>query len=494
MSVKMTLSEAKKALLKKEISSVELTKEHLNHMNKNRHLNAYVLETSEKALEMAKNSDEKIANGYARDLEGLPIGIKDLFCTKGFETTASSKMLAGFKPQYESTVSQNLWDNGAVMLGKLNMDEFAMGSSNMTSFQGPAHNPWREKHRPEKELVPGGSSGGSSSAVAADMCLMATGSDTGGSIRQPAAFTGLVGIKPTYGLCSRYGMVAFSSSLDQAGPLCKSVEDAALSLRCMASYDEKDATSLNVSIPKYEENLNSDIKGMRIGVVPEYVSHLSSEMKAIFENSVENLRKLGAEIKEIHLKTADYGLPAYYILASAECSSNLARYDGVRFGYRTNSEFSSIDEMYELTRAEGFGDEVKKRILIGTYVLSQGHFEAYYMKSQKIRTLIARDFDNAFKDVDIIYTPTTPTSAFAEDEKPTDPVTMYLNDMFTVNANLAGIPGISIPVALDKKGLPVGGQFLGPRFSEQSILNASLALEKSVNFSDLRKTATLDIK
>lgn len=490
----MTLSEARRGLLKKDFSSVELTKAHLSHMEKNRHLNAYVVETTDKALSMAEMSDKRIANGEARGLEGLPVGIKDLFCTKDVETTASSRILKGFKPRYESTVSHNLWDQGAVMLGKLSMDEFAMGSANLTSYQGAVYNPWKEKDRPLKNLVPGGSSGGSVAAVAADMCLMATGSDTGGSIRQPAAFTGLVGIKPTYGLCSRFGMVAFASSLDQAGPLCKSVEDAAVSLRYMAGFDPQDATSLNVDIPAYDEQLNPDVKGLRVGIAKEYMDGLSAEMSAIVHKGMAWLKERGAEMVDVSLPTTPLGLPAYYILAPAEASSNLARYDGVRFGHRSQGDFKSIDEMYELTRSEGFGNEVKRRIMIGTFVLSHGHYDAYYMKAQKIRTLISRDFTNAFEKVDVLLTPTTPTSAFAEDEKPTDPVTMFLNDVYTVSTNLAGLPGISVPVALDQKGLPLGLQLIGPRLSEQRLFNTSLVLEEAANFSALKHTATLDIR
>lgn len=487
----LTLCEAREGLSKKDFSSVEITSAFLKEMEEKKSLNAYVLETPEIALKQAAESDKRLASGSTLKLEGLPLGIKDLFCTKGVRTTACSKILNNFVPQYESTVTQNLWNEGAVMLGKTNMDEFAMGSSNMTSYYGNAINPWRESARPEKDLTPGGSSGGSASAVAARLALATTASDTGGSIRQPAAFCGLVGIKPTYGLCSRRGMVAFASSLDQAGPLAHTVKDAALMLEVMASYDEWDATSLNVSIPSYSAKLTKDLKGVRVGLPKEYLENLNQDTSEMIQKGIDWLKSCGATIHEVSLPTTSYALPAYYVIAPAEASSNLARYDGVRYGLRVPGD--SLDELYENTRHEGFGSEVKRRIMIGTYVLSAGYFDAYYLKAQRIRTLIAQDFDRVFKDVDVLLTPTTPTSAFALDEPPTDPVEMYLNDIYTVTANLPGLPGISIPAALDGKGLPLGLQLIGPRLSEQTLLNASAAIESCADFAsqvkNLKKVA-----
>ncbi|HLD95529.1 MAG TPA: Asp-tRNA(Asn)/Glu-tRNA(Gln) amidotransferase subunit GatA [Alphaproteobacteria bacterium] len=480
---KLTLNGAKKLLNEKKISAVELTQEHLIAIEKHKHLNAYTTVVEEKALNQAKEADERYKKGEQRGLEGLPLGIKELFCTKDIASTASSKFLKNFVPPYESTVTQNLLDQGAVFLGKLNMDEFAMGSGNLTSCDGPVINPWKEKDNPNKHLVPGGSSGGSSAAVAAHLALAATASDTGGSIRQPASFTGTVGLKPTYGLCSRFGMIAFASSLDQAGPIAKTVEDAATMLRYMASFDPKDSTSINATIPAYDEKLTPEARGLRIGISKDYYEHLTGDMAKWFEQGISWLKESGAEIVEVSLKTTPYGLPAYYIVAPAEASSNLARYDGVRFTHRV--EGTTLDELYENSRTYGFGDEVKRRILIGTYVLSQGHYDAYYTQAQKVRTLILKDFEAAFNNVDLILAPTTPTEAFGIDEKPTDPVTMYLNDVFTVTANLAGIPGISIPCGLSSKGLPLGLQLLGPRFSEQRLLNVARTLEICANFKPL---------
>ncbi|AIK96044.1 Asp-tRNA(Asn)/Glu-tRNA(Gln) amidotransferase subunit GatA [Candidatus Paracaedibacter acanthamoebae] len=487
----LTLTEAKDGLARKEFSALELTQAFIEAMEQNRHLNAYVTETPELALEQAKASDARLAAGNAGKLEGLPLAIKDLYCTKGVKTTASSKMLHNFVPQYESTVTQNLWNEGAVMLGKVAMDEFAMGSSNTTSYYGNVISPWKEKDRPEKELCPGGSSGGSAAAVAGRLALAATASDTGGSIRQPAAFTGLVGIKPTYGLCSRRGMIAYASSLDQAGPLTHTVKDAALMLEVMAGHDPLDSTSLNVEIPNFSSLLKSDLKGLKIGVPKEYIEGLGDEMLAEVNKGIEWAKSQGATIHEVSLPMTSYALPAYYVISPAEASSNLARYDGVRYGLRV--EGSTLDELYENTRREGFGMEVRRRIMIGTYVLSAGYYDAYYLKAQRVRTLIQKDFERVFKEVDLLLTPTTPGSAFALDEKPTDPVHMYLQDIYTVTVNLANLPGIAIPSGLDQQGLPLSLQLIGPRLSEQRLLNAALALEECAGFSslvkDLRKAA-----
>jgi aspartyl-tRNA(Asn)/glutamyl-tRNA(Gln) amidotransferase subunit A len=488
---KLTLEQARTGLAKKQFSAVDLTSAHLKRMEQCRDLNAFITETPELALKTAQAADQRLANGSARLLEGIPLAIKDLFCTKGVRTTAGSRILEDFIPPYESTVTQNLWDAGAVMLGKVNMDEFAMGSTNLTSAFGPVISPWRRLDAPQKDLVPGGSSGGSSAAVAADMALAATGSDTGGSIRQPAAFCGLVGIKPTYGLCSRWGMVAFASSLDQAGPITKTVTDAALMLQAMVSHDPKDSTSVKAPIPDYCAALTGDIRGLRVGIPQEYVQGLTHEVQSLLNQGIQWLEAQGAIIHEVSLPTTSYALPVYYIIAPAEASSNLARYDGLRYGKRVAGD--TLDEMYENTRGSGFGDEVQRRIMMGTYVLSAGYYEAYYNKAQKIRTLIAQDFERVFTGVDVLLTPTTPTPAFAIDEKPTDPVTMYLNDVFTVTVNLAGLPGISIPAGLSAQGLPLGLQLIGPKFSEGLLLNVSLTIEQAADFAaqvkSLRKAA-----
>lgn len=481
---KLTLTDAKNALLRKECSSRELTHAHIEKIEKNRRLNAYITDSFDLALTQAKEADARYQRGNAKALDGLPLGIKDLFCTKGVRTTAASKILHNFIPPYESTVTQNLLDVGAVFLGKLNMDEFAMGSANLTSAFGPCLSPWHAGDAPHKDFVPGGSSGGSSAAVAADIALAATASDTGGSIRQPAAFTGTVGIKPTYGLCSRYGMVAFASSLDQAGPITKTVADAALMLEIMASFDEKDSTSLNVKIPSYSTDLTENIKGLRVGIVKEYVEQLTDESLELFQKGVSWLKGAGCTFLDVTLPTTPYALPTYYIIAPAEASANLARYDGLKYGLRVTEKEAteSLDAMYALTRRAGFGDEVRRRIMIGTYVLSAGFFDAYYIKAQKIQTLIKQDFDRAFAEVDVLLTPTTPTDAFAVDAPPTDPITMYLNDIFTVTTNLAGLPGISVPAGLSKRGLPLGLQLIGPKLSEQTLFNAALVLEKAATF------------
>jgi aspartyl-tRNA(Asn)/glutamyl-tRNA(Gln) amidotransferase subunit A len=473
---KLTLEQARDGLAKKDFSSVELTQAFLDAIEAgNRALNAYVLPTPDVALGQAKASDTRLAKGEARPLEGLPLGIKDLYCTKGVRTTACSNILGEFTPTYESTVTQNLWDAGAVMLGKLNNDEFAMGSSNETSRFGPVVNPWRRKGS-NVALVPGGSSGGSSSAVAADLCLGATATDTGGSIRQPAAITGTVGIKPTYGRCSRWGIVAFASSLDQAGPIAKTVRDAAILLRHMASVDPKDSTSVDIAVPDYEAVIGQSIKGLKVGVPKEYrIDGMPKEIEELWQQGIAWLKAAGATMHEISLPHTKYALPAYYIVAPAECSSNLARYDGVRYGARKPAD--ELIDMYEGTRAAGFGAEVRRRVLIGTYVLSAGYYDAYYLKAQKVRTLIARDFEEAYRKVDVILTPTTPGPAFGVGEVSGDPVQMYLNDIFTVTANMAGVPGISVPAGLSSEGTPLGLQLIGKPFDEATLFRAGQILE-----------------
>jgi len=476
-----TLSDARDAVLKKKVSSKELTTAFVKAVADARPLNAFVTETPERALEMSIASDIRIAHGQARPLEGLPLAIKDLFCTKGVKTTAGSNILSNFIPPYESTVSQNLWDAGAVLLGKTNMDEFAMGSSNETSRFGPVFNPWRARNS-NANLVPGGSSGGSAAAVAGKRCLAATGTDTGGSIRQPAAVTGTVGLKPTYGRCSRWGIVAFASSLDQAGPMARTVRDAALLLKYMASVDPKDSTSVDMAVADYEEGLDFGVKGLRVGIPKEYrIDGAPQEINALWNKGAEWLKAQGAEIVEVSLPHTKYALPTYYIVAPAEASSNLARYDGVRFGHRAKGATDIID-LYEKSRAEGFGKEVQRRILIGTYVLSSGYYDAYYARAQKLRTLIARDFTLAFKSCDVLLTPATPGPAFGVGEKTADPVSMYLNDVFTVTVNLAGLPGISVPAGLTANGLPLGLQFIGKAFDEATILRAARAIELAANF------------
>ncbi len=473
---KLTLSEARDGLAAKDFSATELTTAHLQAIEAaNGDLNLYVLSTPDEALSQAKASDERIAKGMAGILEGLPLGIKDLFCTKGVRTTACSKILDDFTPTYESTVTQNLWDAGAVMLGKLNNDEFAMGSSNEASAFGPAVNPWRREGSDAK-LVPGGSSGGSAAAVAANLCLAATATDTGGSIRQPAAFTGTVGVKPTYGRCSRYGVVAFASSLDQAGPIAKTVRDGALMLKVMAGHDPKDSTSVDADVPDYEAGLGKGVKGLRVGVPKEYrIDGMTEEAANLWEQGIAWLKDAGATIHEISLPHTKYALPAYYIIAPAEASSNLARYDGVRYGLRVPGK--DLIDTYENTRAAGFGAEVKRRVLIGTYVLSAGYYDAYYLKAQKVRTLIKGDFDVAWHTVDVLLTPTTPTPAFAFGEKSGDPLQMYLEDILTVTVNMAGLPGISVPAGLSREGTPLGLQLIGKPFDEATLLRAGQTIE-----------------
>ncbi len=479
----LSLSDARAKLRNKDISAVELTKAHIDAMGQIEGLNAYILPTHEKALSMAADSDEKLAKGEGGILEGLPVGIKDLFCTKDVRTTASSKILGEFLPTYESTVTANMWADGAVMLGKLNCDEFAMGSSNETSFFGNVVNPW-QRNGDEAALVPGGSSGGSSAAVAARACLAATATDTGGSIRQPAAFTGTVGLKPTYGRCSRWGVVAFASSLDQAGPITRSVRDAAIMLESMASYDVKDSTSVNVGVPAYEKALTGDIRGLKIGIPKEYkMDGMPEEIIKLWQQGIDWLKQAGAEIVDVSLPNTKLALPAYYIVAPAEASSNLARYDGVRYGIRVAGD--NIDEQYANSRAEGFGAEVQRRILIGTYVLSAGYYDAYYVKAQKVRTLIKRDFDAVYRKVDLLLTPTTPSEAFGIGENINDPLSMYLNDIFTVTVNMAGLPGISIPAGISANGLPLGLQLIGQPFGEETLLKAADVMESAAEFTAL---------
>ena len=476
--LKLTIAQARDALSKGQFKAVELAEAYISAMEAARSLNAYIVETPEKARKMAAASDERIARGEAGPLEGIPLGIKDLFATKGIHTQACSHILDQFKPAYESTVTANLWEDGAVMLGKLNMDEFAMGSSNETSYYGPVKNPWRAEGS-NSDLVPGGSSGGSAAAVAAHICAGATATDTGGSIRQPAAFTGTVGIKPTYGRVSRWGTVAFASSLDQAGPIARDVRDAAILLKSIASVDPKDTTSVDIEVPDYEAVIGNSIKGMKIGIPAEYRMHgMPDDIEALWQKGIDWLRDAGAEIVNISLPHTKYALPAYYIVAPAEASSNLARYDGVRYGLRVPGD--DIVSMYENTRAEGFGAEVRRRIMIGTYVLSAGYYDAYYVKAQKVRTLIKQDFETSFADgVDAILTPATPSAAFgiADQDMSSDPVKMYLNDIFTVTVNMAGLPGIAVPAGLDANGLPLGLQLIGRPFDEATLFQIGKVLE-----------------
>ena len=476
----LTLKAALDGLASKSFSSAELTKAHVEAVEAARSLNAFVVETPEKALEMAKASDARRARGEAGPLDGAPLGIKDLFCTEGVSSTAASKILGGFKPTYESTVTANLWRDGAVMLGKLNMDEFALGSSNETSAYGPVVNPWRREGS-NVPLTPGGSSGGSAAAVAAGLCLGATATDTGGSIRQPAAFTGTVGIKPTYGRCSRWGVVAFASSLDQAGPMARTVEDSAILLKSMVGHDPKDSTSLPVETPDFPAFVGKSVKGLRIGVPKEYrADGMPAEVEALWQQGIDWLKEAGCEIVEVSLPHTKYALPAYYIIAPAEASSNLARYDGMRYGLRV--EGSNLTDTYEKSRAEGFGTEVKRRILMGTYVLSAGYYDAYYLKALKVRRRIADDFDQAFEKVDALLTPTAPSAAFQLGENADDPVAMYLNDIFTVTVNLAGLPGMSLPAGLDANGLPLGLQLIGRPLDEGTLFSLGGAIEKAADF------------
>lgn len=475
----LTLAEARDRLRRREFSAVELADAHLAAMEKARALNAYVLETPDRARAMAEAADARLASGDARPLEGLGLGVKDMFATKDVRTTAGSRILDNFLPTYESTVTANLWRDGAVMLGKLNNDEFAMGSSNETSFFGPVISPWRRKGS-NTPLVPGGSSGGSASAVAAGLCLGATGTDTGGSIRQPAAFTGIVGVKPTYGRCSRWGIVAFASSLDQAGPFARTVRDAAILLTSMAGHDPKDTTSVDRPVPDYEASIGKSIRGMKIGIPKEYrIDGLAAEIERLWDQGRRWLEAAGADVVEVSLPHTKYALPAYYIVAPAEASSNLARYDGVRYGLRVPAR--EIADMYQNTRAEGFGKEVRRRIMIGTYVLSAGYYDAYYLRAQKARTLIKRDFENVFATgVDALLTPATPSAAFGIGEKGgADPIEMYLNDVFTVTVNMAGLPGISVSGGLSAEGLPLGLQLIGRPFDEESLFSLGDVIEQA---------------
>jgi len=480
---KLTIAEARDRLRNGDVTAVDLTEACLSEIDGAGALNAFVHKTPEIALERARTADDRIAAGDAPAMCGIPVGIKDLFCTEGVASQAASHILNGFRPEYESTVTRQLAGAGAVMLGKLNMDEFAMGSSNETSTYGDVVNPWKVDGR---NLTPGGSSGGSASAVAADLCLAATGTDTGGSIRQPAAFVGITGLKPTYGRCSRWGIIAFASSLDQAGPMTKSVRDAAIMLQAMAGHDPKDSTSADLPVPDFEAMLTGDIRGKTIGIPREYrMDGMPDEIEVLWAKGADMLRDAGAKVVDISLPHTKYALPAYYVIAPAEASSNLARYDGVRYGHRaTLSQGDGVTEMYEKTRAEGFGAEVKRRIMVGTYVLSAGFYDAYYNRARKVRALIKRDFDAAFdQGVDAILTPATPSAAFGLGEMAeADPVEMYLNDVFTVTVNLAGLPGIAVPAGMDRQGLPLGLQLIGRPWEEGDLLNTALALETAAGF------------
>ncbi len=480
----LTLAEARDALRARTISARELTSAYVGAIESlNPRLNAYITPTPEAALSRADEADAALSRGEAGPLSGIPIAVKDLFCTQGVRTTAGSRILSPFLPPYESTVTRHLLRDGAVFLGKANMDEFAMGSANVTSAYGAVVSPW-SRAGDNRPLVPGGSSGGSAAAVSARMALGATATDTGGSIRQPASFCGVVGIKPTYGRCSRWGVVAFASSLDQAGPIARTVRDAAILLGSMAGFDPKDSTSADVAVPDFEAACDRPVRGLRIGVPREYRSDdMPPEIEAIWQQGLDWLRDAGAEIVDVSLPHTRYGLATYYIVAPAEASSNLARYDGVRFGERV--EGRDLTDLYERTRAEGFGAEVRRRVLIGTYVLSAGYYDAYYLRAQKVRALILRDFTDVFRDVDALVTPTTPTAAFAQGERMDDPVTMYLNDVFTVPANMAGIPGLSVPAGLDARGLPLGLQVLGKPFDEETVFAVGAALERAAAFSAL---------
>jgi len=478
----LSLCEIKDNLLKKKFSSVELTKCFLERIEKYKNINAYITVCADKALQAAKKSDEKIANNTAGDLEGIPLGIKDMFVTKGIRTTSGSRMLSNFIPPYESTITQKLLDAGSVFLGKTNMDEFAMGSTNSTSYFGEVINPWKVNER----LVPGGSSGGSAAAVCGHLCVAATGSDTGGSIRQPAAFTGVVGLKPTYGRCSRYGMIAMASSLDQGGVFAKTVKDAAVLLKSISGYDVKDSTSANLPVPDFESFAGKSIKGMKIGIPKEFlVDGIQQDIVDAWKKGAHILKDAGAEIVDVSLPSSKYSLPVYYIIQPAESSANLARYDGVRYGFR--AEGKTLNEMYENTRDQGFGKEVKRRILIGTYVLSAGYFDAYYMKALKVRKIIYHEFNDVFQKVDALLAPTTPSSAFSLENEPKDPVTMYLNDVLTVTANIAGVPGMSVPICLDKDQKPLGLQLMAPHFMEEKLIQIGSILEAGANFPSLKE-------
>jgi len=481
--IHLELAEAREAIQTKELSAVELTEAYLQAIDSASHLNCFITVTADKAMKMARASDERIRRGSFLPMDGIPIGIKDLFCTDGIKTTAGSNILENFTPNYESTVTASLWRDGAVMLGKCNLDEFAMGSANTTSYFGAVENPWKKRQAQEVSLVPGGSSGGSASAAAAHLVLASTGTDTGGSIRQPASFCGIVGLKPTYGRCSRWGIVAFASSLDQAGPLARTVRDAAIMLKSMSGHDVKDSTSANLAVPDFEAALTGDVRGMRIGIPKEYrLDGMPGEIEQLWQQGINMLRDAGATIVDISLPHTKYALPTYYIIAPAEASSNLARYDGVRYGLRM--EDGTLEEMYQKTRSRGFGAEVKRRILIGTYVLSAGYYDAYYLKAQRVRALIKNDFDVVFKDVDVLLTPTAPSDAFAIGENDDDPIKMYLNDIFTVPSSLSGLPAISVPVGLSTNGLPLGLQLIGKMFDEETVIKVAGVLETASGFSE----------
>lgn len=481
---RLTIAQALKSLNAKEFSSKELTQAHIDEMGKAQHLNAFITQTPEIALTQAENSDKRRAKGNIGKLEGIPLAIKDLFCTKGVQTTAASKILEGFIPQYESTVTQKLFDDGAIMLGKTNLDEFAMGSSNTTSYFGNVLNPWKRKNDPQAKLVPGGSSGGSAAAVAAHIAMGATGTDTGGSIRQPASFCGISGIKPTYGRCSRWGIVAFASSLDQAGTFARTVLDNAIMLSSMAGHDPKDSTSAKKSVPDFAGAINGDIKGKTIGIPKEYrVEGMPAEIEKIWQQGIDWIHAAGAKTVEVSLPHTKYALATYYVIAPAEASSNLARYDGMRYGFHANEE--NLKDVYEISRAQGFGEEVRRRIMIGTYALSAGYYDAYYIKAQKVRRLISQDFLSAFEKCDCLLTPTAPSAAFAIGENEDDPIKMYLNDVFTVPASLAGLPGMSVPAGLNADGLPLGLQILGRPWDEETVFKVAGVIESLAKFDHL---------
>lgn len=478
----LTVAQMRDGLKAKSFSAVELTQAHISAVEAARELNAFIVETPDLALEQARAADAALAAGTAGPLAGIPLGIKDLFCTKGVQTTAASKILEGFVPPYESTVTANLFRDGAVMLGKLNLDQFAMGSSNETSAFGNVLNPYRGANG--EHLVPGGSSGGSSSAVAARLVAAATGTDTGGSIRQPASFTGIAGVKPTYGRCSRWGVVAFASSLDQAGPMARTIVDCAILLKSMCGFDPKDSTSLDLPVPDFEKALTGDLRGLRVGIPREYrVDGMPAAIEKLWQQGMDWLKAAGAEIVDISLPHTQHALPTYYIIAPAEASSNLARYDGVRYGQRVAPENGSLNDMYEATRAAGFGPEVQRRVMIGTYVLSAGFYDAYYVKAQKVRALIAQDFENAYKQCDVILTPTAPSAAFAFGSKSDDPLSMYLNDVFTVPASMAGLPALSVPAGVDADGLPLGLHLIGRKLDEETMLKVGHVIEQAAQFS-----------
>ncbi len=480
----LTIAQALKGLKEKDFTATELTQAHVRAVAATKHLNAFITETPEAALKQAAESDKKYADGKAGPLEGIPIAMKDLFCTTGVRTTAASKILENFVPQYESTVSQKLLDAGTISLGKTNLDEFAMGSANITSAYGNVINPWTRQSDPARALVPGGSSGGSAAVVAARAAMAATGTDTGGSIRQPASFCGIAGIKPTYGRCSRWGVIAFASSLDQPGIFARNTEDCALLLRAMAGYDPKDSTSADKPVPDYAAALQGSLKGLKVGIPKEYrVEGMPKDVEAVWQKGIAWMKDAGATVVDVSLPHTKYALPTYYVIAPAECSSNLARYDGVRYGLRVEGE--NLNSMYEKTRAAGFGSEVKRRILIGTYVLSAGYYDAYYIKAQKLRRLIYQDFENAYKSCDVLLTPTAPSAAFAIGENEDDPIKMYLNDVFTVPASLAGMPGMSVPAGTDAEGLPLGLQVIGRPWDEETVFKVCHRIEQAAAFTAL---------